>query len=190
MIKKFGRGPLYVVLGLSVALGSACTTVRAAKPIERPALEVPPPPPRVIAPLPLPDLPVIEPVMELPTNNKPESPRSRAQRERNEPKPEPKPETPPVEPPAAAAPAPAAPVLRTAEGSDATQNQIRAAINNARSILDKTNYPALKNELKNAYDQAQLFAKQADDALTAKNFVYAKELAEKAERLAKELQSR
>lgn len=189
MMKKPRRGPLYGALGLSVVLGSACTTVRASKPIERPALEVPPPPPRVIAPLPLPDLPVIEPVMELPTNNKPESPRSRAQRERTEPKPEPKPETPPpVEPPPAAAPAPAAPVLRTAEGSDA--NQIRASIANARAILDKTNYPALKHELKNAYDQAQLFAKQADDALNAKNFVFAKELAEKAERLAKELQSR
>ena len=34
--------------------GAACATTRAATPVERPALEVPPPPPRVITPLPAP----------------------------------------------------------------------------------------------------------------------------------------
>jgi hypothetical protein len=184
------RLPLGVIV---LAAASACTTASAARPIERPALEVPPPPPRVIAPLPLPDLPPVELMPEAPTNNSPTSPRSRAKAERPEPpKPDPKPETPPVtEPPPAAAP-PATPVLRTPEGADNTQllNQIRTSIGTANSILDKVTYASLSQQLQKAYDEARLFAKEADIALNAKNLKYAKELAEKAERLAKEVQNR
>ena len=59
-----------LLIGSSALAGAACTTTRAATPIERPALEVPPPPPRVIVPLPPPDQPYLEPVAELPTVTK------------------------------------------------------------------------------------------------------------------------
>lgn len=190
MIYKAAVGVLMLVAA------SACTSVRAAKPIERPALEVPPAPPRVIAPLPLPAaIPLVEPLVEAPTNNTPTSPRSRAAREKSEAaKPDPKTETPPpAEPPPATPPAqPAAPVLRLPEGTDNTQsvNQIRASIGNTRSILEKTDANSLKTPLQNAYKQATLFVKEAEAALKTGNLVYAKETAEKAERLAKELQNR
>ena len=43
---------------------------------------------------------------------------------------------------------------------------------------------------KKAYNDAKLFATQAEEAINAANLVFAKELADKAERLAKELQGR
>ena len=180
------------LVALVLFAASACTTARAAKPVERPALEVPPPPPRVIAPLPLPDLPAVDLVPELPTNNTPVSPRSKAKSERSEPKPDPKPETPPVDPPPAAPPAPATPVLRIPEGGDTTQiqNQIKTSIGTTRAILEKTDYGPLKQPLKNAYDQAKNFVTAAEAALQSGNLMYAKETAEKAEKLAKELQNR
>jgi hypothetical protein len=179
------------LVALVLFAASACTTARAAKPIERPALEVPPPPPRVIAPLPLPDLPAVDMVPELPTNNNPTSPRSKAKAERTESKPDPKPETPPVEPPPAP-PQPSTPVLRIPESADDTKlkNQIQTQISTAKGILDKTEYGPLKQPLKNAYDQAKNFVSEAEANLKTGNLVYAKELAEKAERLAKELENR
>jgi hypothetical protein len=182
---------------IACVLGAAgaCTTARAAKPVERPALEVPPPPPRVIAPLPLPNLPQVDLVPELPTNNNATSPRSKAKSERPEPqKPDPKPDTPPVaEAPPPSTPAqPASPVLRMPEGADNTQlqNQVKTQIATTRAILEKTDYGPLKPPLKNAYDQARNFVVEAEAALKSGNLVYAKEVAEKAERLAKELQNR
>ena len=47
-------------------LASACATARADAPIERPALEVPPVPPRIVEPAPAPDLGNFEPVADLP----------------------------------------------------------------------------------------------------------------------------
>ena len=184
------------LIALVAIVAPACTTARAAKPVERPALEVPPPPPRVIAPLPLPGLPPVDFVPESPTNNSPSSPRSRAKSEKPEAsKPDQKPETPPTptDPPPTVPPQqPSTPALRIPESADNTQlqNQIRAQIATARGILDKTDYGPLKQPLKNAYDQAKNFVSEAEAALKTGNLVYAKEVAEKAERLAKELQNR
>ena len=183
------------LIALVAIVAPACTTARAARPVERPALEVPPPPPRMIAPLPLPDLPPVDFVPESPTNNNPSSPRSRAKSEKPEPaKPEQKPETPPapVDPPPTAPQQPSTPALRIPESADNSQlqNQIKTQIATARGILDKTDYGPLKQPLKNAYDQAKNFVSEAEAALKTGNLVYAKEVAEKAERLAKELQNR
>ncbi|HVL66337.1 MAG TPA: hypothetical protein VM364_03645 [Vicinamibacterales bacterium] len=182
------------IVALSAA-AAGCSTTKAATPLERPALEVPPPPPRVITPLPPPEAPALDPVGDLPANaNTAAPPRPRPQqRDRNEPaKPDPKPETPPDQP---ATPPPAPPQqgpLRIPETSNPQQlaAQIRDTIARARGILDRTDYGPLSNARKKAYDDAKLFAQQADDALKASNLVFAKELADKAERLAKELQGR
>ena len=98
-------------------LASACATARAAAPIERPALEVPPVPPRIVEPAPAPDPGNFEPVADLPPEKPvpPASakPRPSSARETNnrEPQkaeskpPEPLPvvEPPPTAPPPAAA---------------------------------------------------------------------------------------
>jgi hypothetical protein len=183
-----------LLIGSSALAGAACTTTRAATPIERPALEVPPPPPRVIVPLPPPDQPYLEPVAELPTvtgNSSPTKPRP-AQREKPEPpKPDPKTEAPPDQPPPANPPA-QVPQLRTPETANADQlrNQIQDTINRARAILDKVDAGSLKDPRRKAFEDARLFAQQADAALKESNLVFARELADKAERYAKEFQGR
>ena len=181
-----------------LSAASGCATTKAATPVERPALEVPPPPPRVIVPMAI-ETPLPEPVGELPPNPSTSSPaRPRPQKDRTETaKPQdPKIETPPpVADPAPVAPPTApqtAPQLRIPEQGNGTQvaGQIRDTIARSRWILEKTDYGQLNNLRKKAYDEARLFAKEAEDALNTKNLVYAKELADKAERLAKELQNR
>ena len=186
------RTTLLVVLAASG--GAACTTTRAATPVERPALDVPPPPPRVIVPVPAPNAaPMLEPVDDLPVVTSDKSPtRPRPPREKPDPN---KPADPKAEPPVEVPvpqPAQPAPQLRLETPNGAQQNfQIRDTINRAKAILEKIDRGSLTNEpRRKAYDDAKLFAEQAEDALKTNNFVFAKELADKAERFAKELQVR
>ena len=185
-----------VLLGLS-AIVSACATTRAETPRERPALDVPPPPPRVIVPLPAPQPPPgPEPVGELPPLGATAPPRPRPQQSRERDtttaKPE-KPEDPkPVEPPPTTPAAPPVPQLRIPETTDPAQlsGQIRDIIDRTRKVLENVDYRTLTRERRKAYDDAKKFATEADEALKVANLVFAKELADKAERLAKELQGR
>jgi len=182
-----------VLLGLSVVV-SACATTRAETPRERPALDVPVPPPRVINPLPVPEpLPGPEPVGELPPQgtNTPARPRPQQRdREATTAKPEKPEEAKPVEPPPATAVTPPVPQLRIPETVDTAQlsAQIRDIVDRTRKVLDTVDYRTLTKERRKSYDDAKLFATQADEALKIGNLVFAKELADKAERLAKDLQ--
>lgn len=194
-----GRRQLAAVLrlalaALSLAVASGCATTRAETPRERPALDVPVPPPREIAPLPLPETPAPMPVGDLPPGTGAPSPsRPRPVRERETAKPEAKPEE---AKPAEALPPPAAPApvpeLRIPASADSAQlaGQIREAVVRSRRLLENIDYGPLSNARKKAYDDAKMFALQAEEALKANNLVFAQELAEKAERLAKELQTR
>ena len=178
-----------VLVGLA---GAACTTARAAAPVERPSLEVPPPPPRVVVPLPA-RQPQLEPVEHL-TPSPPPVPKARPPRENSAPK-DPKPEDPkPVEPPPVAPPAQepaAAPQLRLPENSGSPQvGQISAVISRARQILGKIPAEGLSPAAKKTHKEATMFADQADDALKNNNLALAREFADKAERLAKGLQGR
>ena len=186
---------LAVVLMLG-ALAAGCVTTRAQVPIERPSLDVPPAPPRIIEPAPLPEVAQQpEPVGELPPppvipNPPRRSPRDTGSREQ---KPEPKPDIAPVpEPPVAAAPAPAqpAPLLRTPATADAAaaEKQIRETINRAQSGLNGVNYQKLSLERKKAYDEAKDFIISAEGAIKSTSFELAKEFADKAEKLARVLQ--
>ena len=184
-------------LGITVVvLSSACVTTTGETVVQRPPLEVPPPPPRLITPLPLPELPpVAEPVEDpgVPTPAAPAKPKP--QPNANAAKPDAKPpETPPAEalPPVAPPPVttPPAPTLSTPPQGDASATQIRESIDRTRRALEKIDYGPLSNLRKKAYDDAKLFATQAEEALKASNLVFAKELADKAERLTKELQGR
>ena len=165
-----------------VALTSAaCKTVRAETPVERPNLEVPPPPPRVIEPAVVEAS--IEPVVE--TAATPTAPPRTRPPATKEPAATAKPET-PVE-----APSPAVPPtqLRTPgmpEGPEA-ERQIRAILNRANGMLKATNRRNLSRERQTSYDTALRFLSEGDRELRAGNYVLAKELAEKAEKLAKEI---
>lgn len=181
------------VLAILVGLGAAaCTTTRAATPVERPPLEVPPPPPRLVVPLPAPQPNQLEPVENL-EPPAPTAPRPRPPREKETPKVEPKPEEPkPAEPPLAAPPAQQPlPQLRMPDSSGSPQvSQIMDAIARSKAILKDVSYGLLSNVAKKAYNESKMFATQAEDALKTNNLPFAKELAEKAESLAKGLQGR
>lgn len=169
---------------MAVTASTACTTGRAAAPIERPALDVPPPPPRTIVPVPPPEPEVPEPVEEAPAGK---PPRPRPQPSREPAKLDPKLEAPPDL--SAVTPPVAPPQLRLPETGDAAaaSRHVRDIIERTRRTLRSTDYGRLSSVRKKAYEDAKLFAEQAEDALKASNVVFAKELAEKAERLAREL---
>ncbi len=174
---------------------AACASASAKSPADRPALEVPPPPPRVIEPAPPIEAPP-EPVGDLPaaTPTAPAKPRPlpREGAAREPAKPEPKPET-PVEPPAppVQTPAPESQLRMpgTADGAEAAR-QVGEILDRARKALSTINYKVLSGELQKAYNEAKEFMKGAEDAVQKQNYVFARSLADKAEKLARELQGR
>jgi hypothetical protein len=68
--------------------------------------------------------------------------------------------------------------------------ETRASIDRTRAVLAKIDYGRLTEPGQKNYNDAKLFADQAEAALKANKFLEAKELSEKAERLAKALQGR
>jgi len=184
-----------VLLALGAAAG--CASLQAKAP-EKPALNVPTPPPHVVE---LPAEP-LEPVGEIPSPNSVPATRPARPTTREAPKPQPdkpaeKPpdttpiETAPVTPPAANPPA-AAPQLRTPQTADpsAAAKNARNTIESARSTLARINFGPLSNERKKAYNDAKLSLQQAEDALKQGDLVFAQAMATKAETLARELASR
>ncbi len=185
-------------------LASACATARAAAPIERPALEVPPVPPRIVEPAPAPDLGNFEPVADLPPEKpvppasakpRPSSARETNNREPQKAESKPPEPLPVVEPPPSApppAPAPAAPLIRTPATADAaaSERQIRDTMLSAQKGLSNVNFDGLSGPRKKAYNEAKDFIERAEVAIKASNFELAKDLAGKAEKLANELQGR
>jgi hypothetical protein len=176
---------------------SACMTTRAQTPAERPALEVPPVPPRVLEPADVGAPARPEPVEDLPpppTNQPRPRPPARDTAQREPAKTDPKPDIPPAETPATQ-PAPAAsnvPPLRIPGNADAAQaeRQVRETIGRADGLLSRVDYGRLSQNSRKAYDEAKLFMQGADGALKESNFELARELAGKAEKLARELQGR
>lgn len=181
---------LVAIVALSAVGSSACRTVRAATPVERPNLEVPPPPPRIIEPAPAaepPPEPTTEPPPATASVNRPKPPVSH-------PKPDVKPDVPPETPPATTTPPPSGPPpqLRTpgmASGPEAAR-QVQAILDRASGMLNSVNQATLSRERRNSFQTARRFMEEAEREMRASNYVLAREYAEKAERLAKELQGR
>ena len=170
---------------------SACSSAFAkSKPADRPAMNVPPPPPRVIEPTPEPPP---EPVTELPIAAAPNSGAPRAARPPAA-KPEVKPEAPPAEPaPKPEPPKPPEPkpdaqlsTPQTADTNGAAKN-VHATVERANTMLNTVDYGPLSNERKKAYNDAKRFIRQAEDALKRGNYLFAQGVATKAETLAREL---
>lgn len=164
---------------VAVPLAAAgCAHASAKTMPEMPALDMPAPPPRDVEPA--------EPDAPPPAPSTAEPARAPAR---------PRPATPP--PPTQPAPIPPSrpeppTVLQTAPATveGETERGIRAVLLRATADLGRVDYRALNADARTQYDTAKRFARQADDALRAKNLVFAKNLAEKAAALAAQLAGR
>jgi len=167
-----------VVLAL-LTLGAGCATTRAAAPIVAPPLDVPPVPARVIVP----EIDEMPTVAEDPAAAKPAVPKTDPARppDRAE---APKPEELP------AAPKPdEAPRVRTPEtrNDDQADRDVRAVMARAQAALQTVDYRTLTAAARQQYDTARRFIAQADNALKIRNYVFARNLADKADTLARQL---
>ncbi len=187
----------FLFLIFLVASSSGCATTKASTTKHEP-LQVPPAPPRVIAPAPEPpeEGTEPEPVPPLPRASRP-APREAAPA-KSEPKttaetPAPAATETPAAPTPAAAPGPAtgaaAPELKTAGTPDDAKasRDVRDTLDRAGKLLNSIDYRALSSSSKLQYDMAKRFIEQSEDALKARNYVAAKLMAEKAETIGKEL---
>ncbi len=178
---------LLLVALLAPAFG--CATAQAKQPVAGPTLEVPPVPGRLIDPvLPPEKPPTPDPVPELPPPPVPPRPRPTPPPAREAPKPEAKPIEPmPVEPPP-----PNVSPLRTPNTPDGAEalRQVREIIDRATRTLNSIDYRFLSNERKAQYDNAKLLLTQAEDAVKTTNFDIARNLADKADQIARQLQPR
>jgi hypothetical protein len=184
-----------LMLGLwicAVVANGACATVRAKPPAERPALEVPVPPGKVIEPMPHPEPLTPEPVGDLPPAP-PANPRPNRPASREAARTDPKPEAPVVEtaPPPVTPPAPA-PQLRTPGAPDNAEaaRQVRDILDRANKSLSSIDTRRFTKARLEQYNTAKRLVIQSEDALKASNFDSARKLADKANDIAKELQGR
>jgi len=117
--------------------------------------------------------------------------------------PRPRPATPRPEPtsgeqprapePAKAEEAPRAPTpLQTtpANAEADLAREIRATLARATADLNRVDYRHLNTDARTQYDSAKRFIRQADDAVRARNLVFARTLADKAAALAAQLSAR
>ena len=77
-----------------------------------------------------------------------------------------------------------APTLQTTTNVGEVEQKVRATIAQASRDLGRIETRNLNAEAKAQYDIAKRFVQQAGEALTAKNFVFAGQLADKAANLA------
>jgi hypothetical protein len=186
---------LHLLVLVSV-VASGCMRTAAKTTPDAPPLDMPAPPPREMEPndagTPPPVPLVAEPAHSTPARVRP-VPREQPPKV-EPPKPEPpkadpppvepvKPPEEPLKPPSTLQTTPA-----TAEGE--VERGIRASLVRASSALNRIDYRVLNADAKTQYDTAKRFIKQADDAMKAKNLVFAKNLADKAAALAAQLGGR
>ena len=171
---------------------AACHRAHAKTLLESPPLEVPAVPPRDVVPIevetpqpvPLPEEPARTPSPRL-------RPPAREQTPRAEP---PKTEPPKTEQPVEAAkpeeePAKPPALLQTTppntEGD--LERGIRASLTRAQTDLNRIDAARLNADARGQYETAKSFIRQAEQAVRAKNLLYAKSLADKAAVLAAQL---
>lgn len=180
---------------LSILFVSGCTRAKAKTAPDAP-LDMPVPPPRDVESIESEPPPVVplaqEPARNTPTRARPTPPREPARPEPARPEP-PRPETAPVEPPKPEEPPKPPPTTLqttppTAEGE--MERGVRAALTKASADLNRIDYRALNNDARTQYDTAKRFIRQAEDAIRAKNLVFAKSVADKAVVLAAQLAGR
>ncbi len=191
------------LLLVATALASGCAHAQAKVVLETPSLDVPQPPARVIEAMNVEAPPPVGSPESLPSGidglNRSEPPRpARASQPRVEaPKPVETPKAdaavatdlpkPPEEPRAqVASPLQSAPTQREGE----VEAAIRADIRRATDKLNRVDYRLLTADARTQYDGAKTLILLAEDALRARNLVFAKSLSEKAGTLATQLAGR
>jgi hypothetical protein len=98
-------------------------------------------------------------------------------------------ETKPGETPAPPRPTEEAPRVRTPQTANDEQadRQVRSIMSRAQAALQNVDYRTLSAAARQQYDTARRFIAQADSALTIRNYVFARNLADKADTLARQL---
>lgn len=152
---------------------AACTKVQARTPTPIPPLDAPEPPSRVIVPVSTDPIP--EPVVEAPpVTATPATPRPR----------DPQPPVKPPDKPAATPPAPATdpslPVLQTTSDTEELEKRAQKRIQAAEDDLGKLKLRDLGANARSQFAAVQQLIKLATDALRAKNYVFAEQVASKA----------
>jgi hypothetical protein len=172
---------LCVVL-LTASLGACAAKAQVRSEIEVPLLDPPPPPPRVVADYREPDPPPAAPPVE--ETVAPAKPAPRPPRAEQKPEPAvPAPEQQPAE--IVARPAVPSLTLSPIPGSEAqTVSAIRELLGRAARDLSRVNAGALNGDGRYQYDTARRFLQQAEEALKARNIVFAGRLADKAATMA------
>ena len=180
------------VLLLVAVAASGCFRAQAQVPVAMPPLEVPAAPPRLVEPS-LPDNPPPGPDLLDEPANRPLPPQTDLDSQpRTDSANPPAPVVPPVD---AAAPAPVRTpptTLKTVSPQEEgrMERAIRALARRAQADLNRVDYQSLGRDARANYDQAKRFIVQAEEALKAKNLVFAETVADKAATLAGQLARR
>ena len=190
------RALLLAMLLAGCASGCMRAQARTTPTPKAPPLDMPAPPPRVVEPN---DASASQPVplVEEPARNTP--PRS-LQAVPAQPKAEPAKPDPPKVGPSVEALKPAEespkvqppPTLQTTPAGTEGQveRKIRGLLAHASNDLNRIDYRALNADARTQYDTARRFVSQAEEALRAKNLMFADNLADKAAVLAAQLAGR
>jgi len=176
---KLMRGVAILLLTASLGACAAKAQVRTEAPL--PLLDPPPPPPRVVAiytpePEPVPLTPAVEPAPPVRPPSRPARPEQKPEVPANSPE--------PVESAARPVPAPSLTLTPTPGSESQTVAAIRDLLGRATRDLARVNSASLNNDGHAQYEAARRFIQQAEEALKARNVVYAGKLADKAATMA------
>jgi len=179
---------------LAVVALSACAHGEAKTVVELPPLDMPAAPPRVVEAT-EPQQPAVVLLPDEPRTNIRPRPVPPAQRPADQrPAEAPKTDQVATEPPHSVEEPPKTPptTLQTTptQREGEVERRVRILIAQAMNDLNRVNYQALNVDARNQYDTAKRFATQAEDALRARNLVFANNLADKAAALAAQLLGR
>ena len=166
---------------LTATLGGCAAKAQVRTEVEVPLLQPPPAPPRVVVEYAEPEPLTVAPAVEAATPAKPAPRPSRPDQ-----KPEPIATAP--EPPVEAVARPASPPSLTLTPSPGTEAQtvtaIRELMGRAARDLSRVNAGSLNRDGRSQFETARRFLQQADEALKARNIVFAGRLADKAATMA------
>lgn len=173
-------GRLLALVVLMASLGGCAAKAQVRTEVEMPLLDPPPAPPRVVASYPVEaDVVPVAPAVEAAA---PARPAARTQRPE---RPEPAQSSPePVQESARPLSTPSL-TLTPSPGSEAqTAAAIRDLMARAARDLSRVNQGSLNADGRTQFDTARRFLQQAEDALKARNIVFAGKLADKAATMA------
>jgi hypothetical protein len=179
-----------------IGASAACVHGQPKTVAELPPLEMPAPPPRVIEVTEPPQSPVVslpdEPHQNLPRPSTQPAQRADAPRPSEPPRAEQATAEPakPADEPVRVTPPPNTLQTTPTEREGEVERRVRILIAQAQNDLNRVNYQALNADARNQYDTAKRFATQAEEALRARNLVFANNLADKAAALAAQLLGR